>query len=276
MIAQSQTLDSYTSVDTSVQASTGRNATPPGGSPVPPTGAGTATLGAAPTDPFSGSATSSLGSSLAGPSAFATITMATGAVGLPAGAESHSVVNYAFELIGPPALTGSTSIVDVTALASIVTSGLGHFDGRADASMIIDDLTAANVRLMDEDANTTCNLVAPGTSTCTDVPDFSLTGQRLPVLVNHVIGVYLTASADILSSGGVGTSSGSFSASLDPVIVLDPGDPAGLELVFGSGISQPAVSSVPESPPYDLFAVGLAILAGATRKRSASRQSSLE
>ena len=237
-----------------------RYATPAGccagpGTNPPATGPGEARL-----DPWaygngSGFAISFLGAGAVAPYASAQASLATGPRN-PAGQgiDAYAYTYYAFEVFGDPSMTGQLTKIDVTDAGT--TTGTGD-NGYTTASVILDDFNVGSGdparRRYTRQASTSCTY-----GVCTIANNFADVAENIYVPINHIIGVYLNASANSQVPFGSIQAPGTFSAMIDPIFALDALAPSGLTLVFSPGIHQP--SSVPEPMSLALFVVGLGVL----------------
>jgi hypothetical protein len=216
------------------------------------TGVGIALLNPSLYDSNSGSsADTSFGTMLAGPSAAAVAVMGYQQTG--GAVTSAGDVFYAFEVSGGSIPSGAFALVDVTAM------GATHVDidsaiGSAQASLTIEDVTTG-ITLFSQNSNLSCD----GHS-CAVASGFTDAALPLSVPIGDIIRVFLTTEANSQLNQGT------FSATVDPVITLDKGDPSGLQITFGSAISQ-SVSSVPEPSSALLLALGVLCLVARTTKR---------
>ena len=230
-----------------------------GSAPPPPTGPGTATLNASSLDDnATGSAIAFFGSTLVPPYSYAAASLSSEQyrVNIGAAVQAFSTVNYAFQVVGAASQTGASTVVDLTAIGSVFASGVTAI-GSASASINIADLTAIPTPFFTRGTQLTCTGLA---SPCNATPGFSLLNQKLTIPINHIIGVYLSTTAN--AQFDVGT----FQAMLDPIFSLDASQSnLGLELVFGSTITQ---LPVPESSTYSMLLMGLGMLSLLLRPKS--------
>jgi hypothetical protein len=212
--------------------------------------------------PTSATATSSLGSTVYGPDLTGGPNVSvnidsTGTVMAFAGVSANSYVAYNFEItpsaaapVGSLVFFGLTASGGVSGQTMTTVSGSAVEVANVNSSLSILDFSlnpsSPNYYLI---SNAYTNTGAGSTITCfsggptpgcsgTNQP-WSVSNYYLPALVGDTIEIQIEASASIGTPG-------SFSAFVDPIITLDPSDPAGLGLEFSSGVLQPApVAPVP-------------------------------
>jgi PEP-CTERM motif len=209
----------------------------------------------------SGTATGSTGSQTANPTVSATVSCCKteNPQSISWGASSNLL--WAFEVTGT---ASATAIVDINADGGVSGIYKEGMTGQAEALLSLIDVTAlSNFRgnapapLLTETVEgcaTPCSYSTPAYS-------FTLDDVQLTVRVGDVILVQQEAADGVV---GIGNFSATFSAYVDPQILLDPSDPPGLNLVFSPGIEQPSRApgpSVPEPSTVSLLGIGAVLVA---------------